>query len=321
VSPEEPTIQDIRDAHERIRSHVNWTPILTCSAIDEACGAEIYFKCENFQKAGAFKARGAANAVFSLSGPEAAKGVCTHSSGNHAGALALAAKRREIPAYVVMPENSPAVKRAAVAGYGAEIIDCESTLAAREAALAEVAERTGAHFVHPYNDYRVMAGQGTAAVELLEAAGAPDAVITPVGGGGLLAGTAIAAEAISPSARVIGAEPEGADDAARSLAAGEIIPMTSPDTVADGLRTSLGDKTFPVIKRLVSEIITVSEESIVRAMRLMWERMKLVVEPSSAVPLAALLECPEELRGKRIGIIITGGNVDLEKLPWNSSAR
>jgi len=276
------------------------------------CGAELFFKCENFQKAGAFKIRGATNAVFSLSDEEAARGVATHSSGNHAAAVALAARWRGIRAYVVMPENAPEIKQAAVAGYGAEITFCRPTLRAREEGLAEVVERTGATFVHPYNDYRVIAGQGTAAVELCEEIPDLDVVMAPVGGGGLLSGTAIALAAMSPKTQVIAAEPERADDAYRSLQAGRIIPPEHPDTIADGLRTALGDLTFPIIQRYIKEIVTVGEEEIIAAMRHIWERMKIVVEPSSAVPLAALLSERMDVSGKRIGVILSGGNVEIE---------
>ncbi len=280
------------------------------------CDAELFFKCENFQKAGAFKIRGATNAVFALGDEEASQGVATHSSGNHAAALALAARWRGIKAYVVMPENAPEVKRNAVDNYGAEIIFCRPTLEAREEGLAKIVDRTGAIFIHPYNDYRVISGQGTAALELCEEIPDLDIVMTPVGGGGLLSGTAIAVSAISPKAHVIAAEPERANDAYRSFQAGRIIPANNPDTIADGLRTSLGALTFPIIRRYVKEIVTVSEEGIVKAMRYIWERMKIIVEPSAAVPLEALLTKRIELPGKRIGVILSGGNVDLANLPW-----
>lgn len=311
-----PTIKEIREAAARIQPFVHRTPVLTCSTVDRLCGAEIFFKCENFQKAGAFKTRGATNAVFSLEGEQASRGVATHSSGNHGAALALAAQWRGIRAYVVMPESAPHVKRAAVAGYGAEIIFCKPTLQAREEGLAKVVESTGAAFVHPYNDLRVIAGQGTAGLELCEEIPQLDVVMTPVGGGGLLSGTAITLAAMNPKASVIAAEPEMADDAYQSFHAGRIIPARNPDTIADGLRTSLGSLTFPIIKRHVKAIVTVSEEGIVQAMRLIWERMKIIVEPSAAVPLAALLSRRLELPGKRVGIILSGGNVDLQKLPW-----
>ena len=312
----EPTIQEIRAAAERIRPYVHRTPVLTCSTLNRLCHAELFFKCENLQKAGSFKIRGATNAVFSLPEEEAARGVATHSSGNHAAALALAAHWRGIRAYVVMPQDAPQVKQNAVAGYGAEITFCQPTSQAREETLAKMVARTGAAVVHPSNDYRVIAGQGTAALELLEEVPDLDVLMAPVGGGGLLSGTALTVAALSPHTAVIGAEPEKADDAYRSLQTGHIVPQEHPDTIADGLRTSLGDKTFPIIQRHVRGIVTVSEEAIVEAMRLIWERMKLVVEPSAAVPLGALLSRRGEIQGQRMGIILSGGNVDLARLPW-----
>jgi threonine dehydratase len=314
----EPTIDDIRAAAERISPYIHRTPVLTCSALDRFCGGKIFFKCENFQKVGAFKMRGATNAVFSLSDEEVSRGVATHSSGNHAAALALSARCRGIKAYVVMPENAPDVKREAVSGYGAEISFCKPTLAARKAGLADVIDRTGAAFVHPYNDIRVISGQGTAALELCVQAPDLDVIMAPVGGGGLLSGTAIAASGTSPRPLVIAAEPEMADDAFRSLQAGRIIPSENPDTIADGLRTSLGDLTFPIIRKHVSDIITVTEEAIATAMRLVWERMKIVVEPSAAVPVGALLTKRSQIPGDRIGVILSGGNVNLARLPWQS---
>ena len=313
----EPTIKEIKEASERIRPFVHYTPVLTCSTLNKMCESEIFFKCENFQKIGAFKIRGATNAVFSLGNQEASQGVATHSSGNHAAALALAARWRGIKAYVVMPENAPLVKRDAVANYGAEIVFCKPTLEAREEGVAKVVDHTGATFIHPYNDYRVISGQGTAALELCEEIPDLDVVMTPVGGGGLLSGTAIAVSAISPDTHVIGAEPERADDAYRSFQEDRLIPVKNPDTIADGLRTSLGDLTFPIIRRYAEDIVTVSEEGIIIAMRHIWERMKIIVEPSAAVPLGALLIKSAGLSGKRIGIILSGGNVDLADLPWN----
>jgi len=310
------SIEDIRQAAKRIAGRVHRTPVLTCAAIDGLAGASLFFKCENFQKVGAFKMRGATNAVLSLDEDEAARGVATHSSGNHAQALALAARLRGIPAFIVMPSNAPAVKRVAVEGYGAEIITCEPTLQAREETLNAVVERTGAVFVHPYDNEAIIAGQGTAALELLEEVPALDVVMAPVGGGGLLSGTALAVKALAPEARVIAAEPIGADDAARSLAAGHIIPSVEPDTVADGLLTSLGERNFPIIKENVSAIWTARDPEIIAAMRLIWERMKIVIEPSAAVCLAAILARPGEVAGLRIGIILSGGNVDLDRLPW-----
>jgi len=312
----EPTIREVKEASLRIKPFVHRTPIFTCSTLNEMCDAEIYFKCENFQKAGAFKIRGATNAVFSLSEQEASRGVATHSSGNHGAALALAARWRGIKAYVVMPENAPHVKRDAVAQYGAKIIFCKPTLKAREEGLERVIDRTGAAFVHPYNDYRVISGQGTAALELCEEVSDLDMVMTPVGGGGLLSGTAIAVGALSPKTHVIAAEPERADDAHRSFNAGKIILVVNPDTIADGLRTSLGDLTFPIIKKYVRDIMTVTEEGIITAMHAIWERMKIIVEPSAAVPLGVLLTKRAGFSGKRIGVILSGGNVDLTNLPW-----
>ena len=295
---------------------VHRTPVLTCSAIDHMVGASLFFKCENFQKVGAFKIRGATNAVLSLSDDEAARGVATHSSGNHAQALALAARLRGIPAFIVMPANAPTVKRVAVEGYGAEIITCEPTLQAREETLATVVERTGAALIHPYDDDRIIAGQGTAALELLQDEPDLDVIMTPVGGGGLLSGTALTSSALAPNARVIAAEPTGAHDAARSLAAGHIIPSVNPDTVADGLLTSLGQRNFPIIQKHVTDIWTVPDPDIIAAMKLVFERMKIVIEPSSAVCPAAVLRHREDVAGLRIGIIISGGNVDLDRLPW-----
>ena len=311
-----PDLAAIRAAAKRIDRYAHRTPVFTCESLNRLADAELFFKCENFQKVGAFKFRGACNAVFSLSDEEAKHGVATHSSGNHAAALALAATIRGIDAHIVMPDNAPEVKRAAVAGYGGKITFCEPTLAAREATIARIVERTGAVLVHPYNDYRVIAGQGTAALELMERVPKLDVVMTPVGGGGLLSGTCIAVAAVSPSTQIIAAEPEGADDAFRSLKAGKIIPMKDPLTIADGLRSSLGDRTFPIIQRYVHEIITVSEEGIIHAMRQVWERMKIIIEPSAAVPVAAVLQRNASIAGRRVGIILSGGNVDLEKLPW-----
>jgi threonine dehydratase len=306
----------IRAAHARIRSHVHRTPVLTSRSLDAAAEATLFFKCENLQKVGAFKARGACNAVFSLDDAEARRGVVTHSSGNHGAAVAWAAARRGIPAWVVMPENSAEIKKAAVQGLGATVRFCAPTLEARDTTCAAVQAETGALLVHPYDDWRVIAGQGTATLELLEDIPDLDAVITPVGGGGLLSGTAVASRAIKPSIRVYGAEPAGADDAWRSLQSGHIVPQTDPRTIADGLRSSLGLKTFAVLSTLVDAIGTTSEEAIVRAMRLTWDKLKLIIEPSSAVPLAALLERKLPVAGLRVGIVISGGNVDLDRLPW-----
>jgi threonine dehydratase len=309
------TLDDVQAARARIRPHAHRTPVMTCATLDAMMGAQLFFKCENFQKVGAFKFRGACNAVFSLSEEEASRGVVTHSSGNHAQALALAARLRGIPAYIVMPENAPAVKQAAVRGYGGEVTLCAATLEAREATAVAILERTGATMVHPYNDARIIAGQGTAALELMEDAPKLDAVLAPVGGGGLLSGTAIAVKGISPGTRVIGAEPSGADDAHRSFQSGHLVPSVHPQSVADGLLTSLGTLTFSVIRELVDVIETVDDDAIWRALRLVFERMKIVIEPSAAVPLAALLERRFDARGLRVGIILSGGNMDLARLP------
>ena len=306
----------IHAAHARIRSHVHRTPVLTSRSLDAVAEATLFFKCENLQKVGAFKARGACNAVFSLDNAEARRGVVTHSSGNHGAAVAWAAARRGIPAWVVMPENSAEIKKAAVQGLGATVRFCPPTLEARDTTCAAVQAETGALLIHPFDDWRVIAGQGTAALELLEEIPDLDAIITPVGGGGLLSGTAIASRGMKPSIRIYGAEPAGADDAWRSLQSGRIVPQTDPRTIADGLRSSLGVKTFAVLSTLVDAIGTTSEEAIVQAMRLTWDKLKLVIEPSAAVPLAALIERKLPVAGLRVGIVVSGGNVDLDRLPW-----
>ena len=311
-----PAIRDVLEASERIRGHAILTPILTCSSLDAIFGARLFFKCENFQKVGAFKFRGACNAVFSLAESDASRGVATHSSGNHAAALALAAKLRGIPCRVVMPCNAPDVKKAAVAGYGAEIDFCAPTLAAREALLEAVVARTGAVVVHPYDDAHVIAGQGTVALELLDAVPNLDLVLTPIGGGGLTAGVALTVKSRSPNTRMVAVEPEGADDAYRSFRNGARLPSIAPQTIADGLLTSVGVRNFALIRRCVDDIVTVGDPAIIRAMRLLWERMKIVVEPSAAVPLAALVEKRIDIRGARVGIVLSGGNVDLDRLPW-----
>jgi threonine dehydratase len=311
-----PTLEDIRAAAQRIKPYIHRTPVLTNESLNEKVGAKVFLKCENFQKVGAFKFRGACNAVFSLSEEEAAGGVSTHSSGNHAQALALAASLRGIPAYIVMPNNAPAVKKAAVAGYGGIITFCEPTLADREATLARIVQETGSEVVHPYNDERVIAGQGTAVLELLDKGPELDVIITPVGGGGLLSGSSIAAKEIKKGIRVIAGEPEMANDAFRSLQAGEIIPSVKPKTIADGLLTSLGDKTFPIIQEHVEQVVTVSEQGIVDSMKFIWERAKIIIEPSSAVAVGVLWERKINLTGLNVGVILSGGNVDLEKLPW-----
>jgi len=290
--------------------------VFTCRAIDAEVGARLHFKCENFQKVGAFKARGACNAVFSLPDGVASRGVVTHSSGNHGAALAYAAARRGIPAWVVMPDNAPRVKQDNVRRFGATIRLCAPNVAAREAACADVQRETGAGLVHPFDDVRVIAGQGTVALELLEDLPALDVIVAPVGGGGLLSGTAIAAAAVMPAVRVLGAEPANADDAARSFRSGAVEPLPNATTIADGLRTTLSPRTLAALRAHVAAIGTASEDALVRAMRMIWERMKIVVEPSSAVPLACLLERTLDVAGAEVGIILTGGNVDLDRLPW-----
>lgn len=311
--PESPLLsrEGLATARELLKGQVHYTPVFTSHTLDQHCDAELHFKCENLQKVGAFKFRGAMHALARLEAQERARGVVTHSSGNHAQALALAARQYQIPAWIVMPENAPQVKRRAVAGYGAEIVTCAPNLAAREATAAEIQARTGAVFIHPYDDPRIIAGQATAALELLEQVSGLEIVLAPVGGGGLLSGTALAMHCFAPDVRVMGAEPAGADDAARSLASGRIEPSLQPQTLADGLLTSLGTWTFPLIQRHVETIVTVSENQILTAMRWLWERMKLVVEPSGAVPLAAVLAQPELFANKRVGLILSGGNVDL----------
>ena len=311
-----PDLAEIRKTADRIRPHVHRTPVMTCSAINGMVGADLFFKCENLQKVGAFKFRGATNAVLMLDDKAAPRGVATVSSGNHAAGLSLAARARGIPAYVVMPDNSARVKIDAVAGYGAHIIFCAPTMEAREQAVADLVERTGATLVHPYNDYRIIAGQATATLELIEDTPGLDVVMTPIGGGGLTSGASLVVHYCSPSTKMIAAEPEGANDAFRSFHSGRIVPSENPTTIADGLRSSLGEKTFPIIQEFVDDIVTVSEDGIVRAMRTIWERMKIIVEPSAAVPLGALLEGRVPVSGKRVGIILSGGNVDLEQLPW-----
>ena len=310
------TLDDIRRAAKRIQPYIHRTPVLTNESLNRKVGTQVFLKCENLQKVGAFKFRGASNAVFLLTDEEASCGVCTHSSGNHAQALALAARMRGIPAYIVMPKNAPSVKKNAVAGYGGLITFCEPTLEARETTLAKIVEQTGANVVHPYNDERVIAGQGTAALELLEEVPDLDVVIAPVGGGGLLSGTSIAATEIEKGIRVIAGEPEMADDAYRSLQSGTIVPSIKPETIADGLLTSLGTLTFPIIQQRVEQIVTVSEQGILEAMRFVWERAKIIIEPSAAVAVGVLWEKKIDLTGLKVSVILSGGNVDLEKLPW-----
>jgi len=307
------TKEKIERAHERIKPYIHRTPVMTSAGIDEMAGCKLFFKCENLQQIGAFKARGAMNAVLSLSPEERAKGVATHSSGNHAQALARAARLMGIPSYIVMPHTAPAVKRRGVEGLGGQIYECEPTLEARESTLAGVVAKTGAYEIHPFNNYEVMAGQGTATKELLEEIPALDIIVAPVGGGGLLSGTALAAKYFSPKTEVMAAEPEGADDTFRSFQSGK-MEVSQANSIADGLLTSLGDKTFPIIHEHVKRVITVSDKEIVSAMRLVWERMKIIVEPSCVVPLAAVLKSKSLFAGKQVGIIFSGGNVDLDKV-------
>jgi threonine dehydratase len=309
-------ISAIRAAHERIRQYIKRTPVITSLHLDEEIGASLFFKCENFQEIGAFKARGATNAVFALDEMTASRGVVTHSSGNHGAALARAAKLRGIPAHIVMPSNSTKVKIRAVERLGGQIIFCEPNEASREAICAEVISKTGAALIHPFENENVIAGQGTAVIELLEEVDA-DFVMCPVGGGGLLAGTAVAAKSLRPLVQVIAAEPDNADDAAQSFRAGRRLVTEKRFTIADGLRTNVGEKTFPIMQRYVDDIVTVSEEAIVSAMRTIWETMKIIIEPSAAVPYAAIREGRIDISGKRVGVILTGGNVDLDALPWN----
>ncbi|HKK45559.1 MAG TPA: pyridoxal-phosphate dependent enzyme [Balneolaceae bacterium] len=311
-----PTFKQVRNAYLKIREKVHRTPILQSQKVNERAGGNLFFKCENFQKVGAFKFRGATHAIGNLSDDEAQKGVATHSSGNHAQAVALAAKIRGIPAHIVMPEDAPKVKVHAVKDYGAKIIFCEPTQEARESTLREVVDSSGATFIHPYDNPDIIMGQGSAAIELLEDHPDLDIILAPIGGGGLMSGTAIAASGLAPKATVIGAEPEVANDAYLSFKSGKLHPVQSTNTVADGLRTSLSKLTFACIQKHVDRIITVKEEEIIEAMRFIWERMKIIIEPSSAVPVAAVLDRKLELAGKKAGIIISGGNMDLDRLPW-----
>jgi threonine dehydratase len=312
----DPSFEDVLAAAERIRDHVHRTPVMTSRAIDDMTGARLHFKCENLQKVGAFKARGATNAVLSLDGDAAGRGVATHSSGNHAAALAYAAGIRGVTAQVVMPSSAPPVKKAAVAGYGAVITECEPTLEARETTLEAVVARTGATFIHAYDNPTVIAGQGTASLELIADVPDVDTVIAPVGGGGLMSGTALAVSASRPDVSLLGSEPAGADDAFRSLRDGTRYPSVNPRTIADGLLTSLSERTFRILSERLEGILTVREETIVHAMRLLWERMKLVVEASGAVPLAAVMDHRDRFANRCVGLIISGGNVDLDNLPW-----
>ena len=312
-----PDLNTIIQSAKRIEPYIHKTPVLKSDNLNDIVKAKVFFKCENFQKAGAFKTRGAINAVFSLSENEIKKGVCTHSSGNHAAALSRAAKLRGSKACIVMPENSSPVKIAAVKNYGGIITFCEPNLKSREATIVKVKKDTGSIEIHPYNDYRIIAGQATAAMELIENIKYLDVILAPIGGGGLMSGTALATHYMSPETTILAAEPKGANDAYSSFIKKEFVPSENPQTIADGLLTSLGSLTFPIVMKYVDNIITVSDKSIIMAMKLIWERMKIIVEPSSAVPFAAMLENVSEFRNKRVGIILSGGNVDLSKLPWN----
>lgn len=312
-----PTLADMLAARERIAPHVHRTPVLTSRMLNELTGAQLFFKCENLQKAGAFKARGASNAVFGLSDGQAKKGVATHSSGNHGTCLSYAAGRRGIPCTVVMPRTAPQAKKDAVRGYGGRVVECEPSTSSREAIFAEVVAETGAEFVHPYNDHRVIAGQATCSAELIEQVDGLDAVVAPIGGGGMVSGTCLSLSGLAPGIKIFAAEPAQADDACRSFRAGHIIADDAPETVADGLKVPLKELTWHFVQNHVTDILTASEQEIIDAMKLIWKRLKIVMEPSSAVPLATILKNPEVFAGKRVGVIVTGGNVDLDKLPWN----
>ena len=310
------TIEDMRAAHERIKPYINRTPVLRSQYLDDLTGAQLFFKCENFQEAGAFKVRGACNAVFGLSDEAAEKGVCTHSSGNHALSLSYAAGRRGIPCNVVMPRTAPQAKKDAVRRYGGTITECEPSTTSREAVFAEVQARTGGEFVHPYNDPRVIAGQATCSAEFLEQTGGLDAVVAPIGGGGMISGTCLTLSNLASDTAIYAAEPEQADDAYRSFKAGHIIADDAPDTIADGLKVPLKENTWHFVSRYVTDIQTASEQEIIDAMKITWKYLRIVMEPSCAVPLAVILKNPDAYRGKRVGVVITGGNVDLDKLPW-----
>ena len=316
-----PVLSDIQSAHLRISPFIHRTPVLTSRQLNLIYGCELFFKCENFQKVGAFKFRGATNAVLSLSEDQRKKGVVTHSSGNHAAALALAAGMNGIKAYIVMPENAPSVKKDAVAGYGAEITFCKPTLQAREESCRSIMDTTGATLIHPYGNFSVICGQGTAALEMVEERTDLDFIVAPVGGGGLMSGTSTCAKGINPGIRVIGAEPLNANDAWKSFTTGILTPSVNPLTIADGLLTSLSELTFSIIRKNVDDILTVSEESIINSMKMVWERMKIIIEPSSATVLAVVGENPALFRGKKVGLILSGGNVDLRRLPWQEGVK
>jgi len=310
------TIEDVKEAHARIRPYIHRTPVLTSTYLDDRTGARLFFKCENFQKAGAFKVRGACNAVFGLSDEQAKNGVCTHSSGNHALSLSYAAGQRGIPCNVVMPRTAPEAKKAAVRGYGGKITECEPSTSSREEVFARVQAETGGEFVHPYNDPRVITGQATCSLELMQEVEDLDAIVAPIGGGGMISGTCLTLSNIAPHVEIYAAEPEQADDAYRSFKAGHIIADDAPVTVADGLKVPLKENTWHYVSNFVTDILTASEDEIIAAMKLTWERMKIVMEPSCAVPLAVILKNTDIFAGKKVGVIITGGNVDLDKLPW-----
>lgn len=311
-----PTFDDVIAAHDRIRPYIHRTPVLTSSYLNDLTGADLHFKCENFQKAGAFKVRGACNAVFGLSEDKLERGVATHSSGNHALSLSYAAGRRGIPCTVVMPRTAPEAKKAAVRGYGGRIVECGPSTSSREAVFEQVVAETGAEFVHPYNDLRVITGQATCSRELMEQVDGIEGVVAPIGGGGMISGTCLTVSSTAPGVKIYAAEPLNADDAARSFRAGHIIADDAPVTVADGLKVPLKENTWHYVSNHVTDILTATEDEIIAAMKLTWERMKIVIEPSCAVPLAVILKNPDVFAGKRIGVIITGGNVDMDKLPW-----
>lgn len=314
-----PTYQDVLDAHARIKPHINRTPVLRSDYLDELSGAELFFKCENFQEAGAFKVRGACNAVFGLSDEQAKLGVATHSSGNHALSLSYAAGRRGIPCTVVMPHTAPQAKKDQVRYYGGEIVECEPSTSSREATFAEVVAQTGAEFVHPYNDPRVIAGQGTCSLELNEQVEGLDAVVAPIGGGGMVSGTCLTLSTIAPHIKIYAAEPKNADDAYRSFKAGYIIADDAPETIADGLKVPLKERTWHFVSNFVTDIFTATEDEIIDAMKLTWKRLRIVMEPSCAVPLAIILKNKDVFAGQRVGVIITGGNVNLDTLPWQQA--
>jgi threonine dehydratase len=313
-----PTLDDMLAAHDRIAPHIHRTPVLTSQYLNDLTGAELFFKCENLQKAGAFKARGASNAVFGLTDEQAARGVATHSSGNHGTCLSYAAGRRGIPCTVVMPRTAPQAKKDAVRGYGGRIVECEPSTTSREAVFAQVIAETGAEFVHPYNDPRVIAGQATCSREFIEQVDGLEAMVAPIGGGGMISGTCLTLSNLAPHIKIYAAEPEQADDAYRSFKAGHIIADDAPVTIADGLKVPLKDLTWHFVKNHVTDILTASEAEIIDAMLMTWKRMKIVIEPSCAVPLATIIKNKHLFAGKRVGVIITGGNVDLDQLPWQT---